>query len=99
MLSFNPPKIDPFEVFNKYIPLCVVIAFCILFLRYTNADLKIFLYVSIHIKTISRKIRILNPENSRVIRPQSLRNVYLQTYRNNRICCLAFKKNTNFTGV
>ena len=39
--------------------------------RYTNADLKISLYVSVHIKTIPWKFRILNPKNSRVIYPWS----------------------------
>ena len=36
-------------------------------LRYINADLKISLYVCVHIKTIPCKFRILNPKNSRVI--------------------------------
>ena len=35
-----------------------------------NADLKISLYVCVHIKTIPWKFRILNPENSRVVCPQ-----------------------------
>ena len=37
--------------------------------RYTNADLKISLYVRVHIILIPRKFCILNPENSRVIYP------------------------------
>ena len=40
--------------------------------RYTNADLKISLYVCVHIKTISWKFRMLCHENSRVICPWSL---------------------------
>ena len=35
--------------------------------RYTNADLKISLYVCVHIDAIPWKIHILKPENSRVI--------------------------------
>ena len=35
--------------------------------RYTNADLKISLYVCVHIKRIPWKFRILNPQESRVI--------------------------------
>ena len=35
--------------------------------RYTNADLKISLYVRVHIKLIPWKFRLLNPENSEVI--------------------------------
>ena len=31
---------------------------------YTNADLKISVYVYVHIKTIPWKFRILNPKNS-----------------------------------
>ena len=38
-------------------------------LRYTNADLKMSLYVRVHIKMIPWKIRILNPRNSRVMYP------------------------------
>ena len=34
--------------------------------RYTNADLKISLYIQIHIKIIPRKFSILNRKNSRV---------------------------------
>ena len=34
---------------------------------YTNADLKISLYVPVHIEIIPWKFRILNPSNSRVI--------------------------------
>ena len=41
-------------------------------LRYTNADLKISLYVCVHIKTIPWKFHILNPKNSWVICPWSL---------------------------
>ena len=37
--------------------------------RYTNTDLKISLNVSVDIKTISSKFRVLNPNNSRVIYP------------------------------
>ena len=37
-------------------------------------------------KKISWKFCILNPKNSRVIRPSRLRNVCLQIYRNNKIC-------------
>ena len=36
-------------------------------LRYTNADLKISLYVRAHIKTIPWKFCIVNPRNSGVI--------------------------------
>ena len=54
--------------------------------RYFNADLKMSPYVRVHIKILSRKFRILNARDSRVIYPHSLRNVCLQTYRNNRIC-------------
>ena len=42
------------------------------YLKYTNADLKLFLYVSIHIKTIRWKFDILNPTSSRVICQWSL---------------------------
>ena len=35
--------------------------------RYTNADLKISLYVCVHIKLIPWKFRFLNPKNSRGI--------------------------------
>ena len=41
---------------------------------YTNADLKIYLYLP-----------ILNPKNFRVSYAQSLRNVCLQKHKNNRI--------------
>ena len=41
-------------------------------LRYTNADMKIFLHVCVHIKTLPWKFRFLNSENSRVIYPWSL---------------------------
>ena len=34
---------------------------------YTNADLKIFLFVSVHKNIVPWKFRILNPKNSRVI--------------------------------
>ena len=37
---------------------------CLEELRYTNAGLKISLYVCVHIKTIPGKLRILNPRNS-----------------------------------
>ena len=37
--------------------------------RYTNADLKISLYVWVHIKTVTWKFRILNPRNSGIICP------------------------------
>ena len=37
------------------------------FYTYTNADLKISLYVCVHIKKLPWKFRILNPKNSRVI--------------------------------
>ena len=40
--------------------------------RYNNADLKISLYVRVHIKTIPWKFRIFYPKNSRVIYPWSL---------------------------
>ena len=40
--------------------------------RHTNADLKISLYVCAHVKTVTRKFRILNPKNSRVIYPLRL---------------------------
>ena len=36
---------------------------------YTNVDLKIFVYVCVHIKTLPWKFCILNPKNSRVIIP------------------------------
>ena len=35
--------------------------------RYTNADLKISLYVCVYIKTIPSKFHIPNPKNSRFI--------------------------------
>ena len=41
-------------------------------LMYTNADLKISLYVCVHIKTIPWKFRIPNPKNSGVICSWSL---------------------------
>ena len=37
--------------------------------RYTNTDLKISLYIWVHIKTIPWKFRFLNPNNSRIICP------------------------------
>ena len=40
--------------------------------RYNNADLKILLFVRVHIKRVTWKFRILNPRNSRVIYPWSL---------------------------
>ena len=40
--------------------------------RYTNADLKISIYVRLRVKAIPWKLRILNPNNSRVISPWSL---------------------------
>ena len=40
--------------------------------RYTNADLKISLYVCVHLKTRTWKFRILNPKNFWVICPWSL---------------------------
>ena len=40
--------------------------------RYTNAGLKISVYVRIHIKTIPWKLCILNPKNSQVICPKNL---------------------------
>ena len=43
-----------------------------LFWRYTNADLKISLYVCVQIKIVPWKFRILNYKNSRVIFPWSL---------------------------
>ena len=41
-------------------------------LKIHYADMKIFLYVCVYIKTIPWKFRILNPKNSRVICPWSL---------------------------
>ena len=35
--------------------------------RYTNADLKISLYVCVHVKAIPWKFCILNPKSSQVI--------------------------------
>ena len=43
-----------------------------LYVEDRGADLKISLYVCIHVKTIPWKFRILNPKNSRVIYPWSL---------------------------
>ena len=40
--------------------------------RDTNADLKISLYVYVHVKIITWKFRILNPKNSNVIFPYNL---------------------------
>ena len=40
--------------------------------RCPNADLKIYLHVCVHIKTIPWKFRILNPKSSRVICPSRL---------------------------
>ena len=40
-----------------------------IYLRYTNADLKIYLYVQVHVRLLSWKICILNPADSRVIYP------------------------------
>ena len=40
--------------------------------RYTNADLKISIYVRLRVKAIPWKLGILNPNNSRVISPWSL---------------------------
>ena len=45
--------------------------FCVLIFshdhqRYTNSDLKIYLYVCVHIKTIPWKFRFLNPENPKL---------------------------------
>ena len=37
--------------------------------RYTNADLKISLYVRVHIKLVLWKFHILNPKNSQAICP------------------------------
>ena len=37
--------------------------------RYTNADLKISLYILNHVKVIQWKFRILNRKNSQVIYP------------------------------
>ena len=37
--------------------------------RYTNVDLKISLYVCVHIKTIPWKFCFLNPKNSQFISP------------------------------
>ena len=45
----------------------------------TNADLKISLYVLVHIKTIPWKFSILNPRISRVLYRQSLQNLCFQT--------------------
>ena len=45
---------------------------CIYFFYYTNADLKISLYVCFHIKNIPWKFCILNPKSSRIICPWSL---------------------------
>ena len=39
---------------------------------YTNVDLKISIYIWIHIKRLTLKFRFLNPQNSRVICPRSL---------------------------
>ena len=38
-------------------------------LRYTNADLKIWLYVWVHVKAMPWKFHTLNPKNSQVIYP------------------------------
>ena len=38
-------------------------------LRYNNADMKISLYVLVHIEILPSKFRILNSKNSRVIYP------------------------------
>ena len=52
---------------------------------YTNADLKISLYILFDTKVLPWKFCILNRENSRVIYfTQSLGNLCLQTYRKNR---------------
>ena len=34
---------------------------------HTNADLKISLYVFVHMKAVPEKFRIINPKNSQVI--------------------------------
>ena len=53
--------------------------------RYTNADLKISLYVCVRIKGIPCKFCVLNPKSFRIIYPLSLQNICLQTYRNKKI--------------
>ena len=64
----NPVGIYLFKVNNrKTKKICEILT--ILVKRYTNADLKISLYVCADIKTISWKFRFLNPKNSWVICP------------------------------
>ena len=44
-----------------------MITVLIIYQRYTNADLKISLYICVQIKITTRKFRILNPKNYRII--------------------------------
>ena len=57
---------------QSILPNLVSRAFFVLRSRYTNVDLKISLYFSIHIKTIPWKFDILIPKNYRVICPWNL---------------------------
>ena len=57
-------KTNTFEDKTEYIMRNIVL-FSVSF--YTNADLKISLYVCVRIKTMPSKFRIPNPKNSRVI--------------------------------
>ena len=61
-----------FVVTSLVTSLALVSVFCIAFKRYSDADLRISLYVCVHKKTIPWTFCIPNPNNSRVICPWSL---------------------------
>ena len=67
---------------------------------YTNADLKIYRYLCLHIKTICRRFRFITAFTFWGMHTRYIWNVCLETYRNNRMLksSLLFSKKTKFTG-
>ena len=55
-------------------------------LKHSNSDMKIYLYLHLHIKMIYRRFRNITTFSVPNIRSRIILNVSLQTYRNNRIC-------------
>ena len=62
--------------------------------------MKILQYIRLHVKKVQRRLRIITPFTFLDMRTLHIRNICLQTYRNNRMrlkSSLLLKKNTNFT--
>ena len=65
---------------------CAFVNLIIIFQGYTNADMKIYWYLCLHMKIICRRFHIMASFTFWHIRTRDKWNVCLQTSRNNIIC-------------